>query len=136
MVRIALSCILLWLPFILITILNTDPNYGLILIFPFVGTIPAIIVAILIFMPVEYLLDKRGMAFHKNIVVPVLGALSVVIWKLFWAMPYLFSSEPINKNIPAASWGGMEIVIGGGFAWGIIWLLAESIVRWLRARTD
>jgi hypothetical protein len=129
--RLAIGLILLWLPFILSTIISTDPNAGLILMLPFFFTIPAVIVALLIFAPLDRFLKGRGADAQSRILIPVSGMSSVVAFKLFVSAPYLFSNKPGVENIPAASWNGMGFMILGGLAWGIVWLLSGGILRWL-----
>ncbi|MFM5894838.1 MAG: hypothetical protein ACKOQM_10480 [Novosphingobium sp.] len=129
--QLAISLILLWLPFVLSVILSDDSNAGLILMLPFFFTIPALIVAFLIFTPLERFLKRRGADSQSIILVPLSGMLSVVAFKLFVSAPYLFSNKPGVENIPAASWSGMSFMILGGLAWGIVWLLSGGILRWL-----
>lgn len=135
-VRIALSCFLLWLPFLMFATLSADSNNALILIFPFFGTIPALIMALLVFSRIENVCAQSERRYFKYLFVPLAGVLSVFIFKFVGYAPYLLVSGPEKENVPAASWDGMGDWFAGSFAWGIIWLVTGDVLKWLGVRTD
>ena len=52
------------------------------LIFPFFGAVPAILGALIVFAPLEAVLDARGLGHWKNAAVPLAGASLIFIFVL------------------------------------------------------
>ena len=70
LLRLLICLLLFYLPFIL----------ALLLLFPLFGTIPAVLGALLFFLPIEMYLSAHGLSHWNNVVIPVAGSLLIVIF--------------------------------------------------------
>ena len=130
--RVIVSVAIFCAPFLLFVILSANPDNGLILIVPFFGAIPAIIGALVLFLPAEILLDRLGLPKLKNIVVPLIGASLIAIFMIVMgAMQGELSlyGERLLQD-PAMFVSVMAVWIVFGAVWGVVWRMTE----WLAFR--
>ena len=130
--RLLISVALLCSPFALIVIGSVGRrNAGSLmwLLIPFFGGVPAVLGALLVFAPLEGILDARGLGQLKNVAVPLAGALLVVIFVVgsFGASGKLsmlrtrISSGGINAIGPILLWSVLGVI------WGVLCRLSEWI---------
>ena len=139
-VRILVCIALFCLPFLALVALEGRPEGMLWMIFPVFGALPAVVGALLVFVPLEMYLDARGQGRLKNVAVPVAGALlifllSAVMWTL---------SGDVARNFGRLVTGGPNVLgpflvwsVLGAF-WGGLWRftawVGTRLVRRFRAR--
>ena len=80
--RIVVGIALFCLPVVILVVLSRKPESALYLLFPMFGAIPAIIAALVLFVPLESYLDARGLAHLKNVAVPLAGATVVFLFMI------------------------------------------------------
>ena len=130
--RIVVSVAIFCAPFLLFVALSSNPDNGLILIVPLFGAIPAIIGALVLFLPAEMLLDRLGLPKLKNIVVPLIGASLIAIFMIVmgavWGNLSLYGERLLQD--PTMFMGVMAVWMVFGAAWGVAWRITE----WLAYR--
>lgn len=122
-----LACTLIFLaPLILVVIASADPNTALILIIPFFGLIPAYIMALIVFVPVEALCKWAGARWLANIAVPISGgagaAGGIVLLAVVWD-----NLDVLARNFAQEPWALIFWVVLG-FVWGVLWRIATFAV--------
>ncbi len=128
--RIVVSVVLFCAPFFAFIAASGAPEMGIILIFPLMGAIPAIIAALLLFVPAEWLCDRIGAPWLKNLVVPLLGA--VVIFAVDAGFAFY---DPMYRPILGKLGDNPGALIGLlfwaalGAAWGVVWRLTDWIAK-------
>ncbi len=135
--RIVVSVILFCAPFVLFVFLSANPDNALILIFPFFGAVPAILAAIVLFVPAEALLDRLGMPRLKNVVVPLIGAFigTIAMVVIGFATDSLWVLARNISQQPEAFWGVMAVWGVLGVVWGLVWRMTEWMAnKWLPVR--
>ena len=136
--RVVVSVLLFCAPFLVFVLLSADPANGLILIVPFFGAIPAILGALILFVPAEMLLDRLGVPWLKNIVVPLLGASLIAIFMIVmgsWQGELSLYAERLLQD-PAMFVSVMAVWIVFGALWGVAWRCTEWLARrigWVRS---
>lgn len=135
--RIVVSVILFCAPFFLFVLLSANPDNALILIFPFFGAIPAILAAIILFVPAEALLNRLGYPKLKNVVIPLIGAFigTIAIFVIAFANDSLWVLARNISQEPVAFWGSMAVWSVLGVVWGLVWRMTEWMAnKWLPVR--
>lgn len=119
--RMIVAVVLVCVPILLFVLVSGRPENALWLIFPFFGAVPAIVGALVLFLPVEVLLDSRGLSHWKNMVVPLVGFLLPIVFMI------VMGRKPFadgNNLIWLIVWG-----VFGAF-WGFAWRGTEWLARW------
>jgi hypothetical protein len=130
--RLLISVALLCSPFALIVIGSVGRrNAGSLiwLLIPFFGGVPAVLGALLVFAPLEGILDARGLGHLKNVAVPLAGALLIVIFVVgslgargkLAMLRTRIASGGINVIGPMLLWSALGVI------WGVLWRLSEWI---------
>lgn len=129
--RIVVSVVLFCAPFVAFIAASGAPEMGIILIFPMIGAIPAILAAVLLFVPAEWLCDRIGARWLKNIVVPMLGATLI-----YFVAAYLMANDfSVGAQSPdlfgklRENFGATAFWMALGAAWGVVWRLTDWIAR-------
>ena len=136
LIRIVVCIVLFCLPVVALIALDGRPEAMIYLMFPMFGAIPAILGALLVFVPIEWLLDRYGLGRLKNIAVPIAGALLIFLFALIMVAP----SGKLGLLVNRLAGGGMvELApfmlwsVLGAF-WGGLWRLTAWIGTKLRRR--
>ena len=132
MVCIALFCV----PFFVLIALEGRPEALIYLMFPMFGAIPGILGALLVFAPLEWLLDLLGLGRLKNVAIPLAGALLIFVLALVMASlsgkPELMLGRLMtggaNVAAPFLVWSAL------GALWGALWRFTDWIGARLRRR--
>ena len=125
LVRLLISAAMFSAPFALLAFASKSQNGAMWILFPLVAAVPGVVGALLLFVPVEALLDARGLQSYKNLVVPLAGALIAPIMLVVMATAggkvALFmerlSSGGANASGPIVLW----MILGAVF--GALWRL-------------
>ena len=115
-------------PLLLLIASANDPAMGMLLLIPMIGLIPAYIIALILFVPVELLTIKIGHPWLANLVVPLLGALGAVL--CFIGLAIYWDDLDIMLRNMASSPEGFIFWIGLGVVWGVLWRLT-ALVRFI-----
>ncbi|MCJ8190578.1 hypothetical protein [Sphingomicrobium aestuariivivum] len=129
--RVVVSFGIFCAPFFLYIAASSTPEDAMILIFPFIGAIPAIVGALVLFVPAEMLLDRLGAPALKNVVVPLLGA-SLSIISVLVIGAWTDSLGTLARNIAqhgSMFWGAMSVWAVLGAIWGLVWRSTEWLAR-------
>src|SRR5688500_14408711 len=78
--RLLISFALLCLPIVLHVVASRKPENALWLMFPIVGGIPAVLGALLIFVPIEVYLSAPTLGHLKNVAIPAAGSLLILLF--------------------------------------------------------
>ena len=129
--RVVVSIILFCLPVFLFVIASRRRGNALYLLFPMFGAVPAILGALILFVPLEMTLEAQGLAEFKNPLVPLAGALIVFIFA--FVMDAL-GGKPGASFVRLArggmsTWGGFLVWSVLGAIWGGIWRSTEWLAR-------
>jgi hypothetical protein len=131
LLRLLICLILFYLPFVLFVAANRrQPENALWLIFPMLGTIPGVVSALLIFVPIESYLRARALGHLNDIAIPISGALLIVVFMLVTSLvsgnlPRYFSrifKERKRVLGPILCWSVLGII------WGALWRLSDWIL--------
>jgi hypothetical protein len=129
--RVLICLMLFCLPFVLYIAASGQPDAGMILVFPVFGAIPAILGALLIFVPVETYLDRRGLGHLKNKAIPLAGALLIAVFMIvMWGI-----KGRLLELVARVSTGDIGIV-GPILLWsvlGAIWGALWRVTAWIAA---
>jgi hypothetical protein len=129
--RIIVGIVLFCLPVLIFVILSRRPDNALYLLFPLFGAIPAIIAALILFVPLEAYLDARGLPHLKNIAVPLAGAAVVFIFMIVmgvvWGNLGTMFTRLANGGI--AAWGAFLVWSVLGALWGLVWRSTEWLAK-------
>jgi hypothetical protein len=141
LIRLVICVVLFCLPFLGLIMLDGSPDAMIYLLFPIFGAIPGLLAALLVFVPIERLLERRGEEHLKNFAVPAAGAL--LIFAI--ALVVLSFSGDLSVKIARIMGGGLynlwPFLIWSllGAVWGGLWRLSDRIgtalLRPLRRRT-
>ena len=129
--RISISLVIMWLPFIAIANLGSNPSSELILVYPMFATIPALIMALTVFSRVEKFCDQNGEGYLKYLLVPISGGVGILVFMLAMSATNLLGSGLDTANGSSAPWEGIAALFVGSFAWGILWLVTGDVMKWL-----
>jgi Zn-dependent protease with chaperone function len=131
LLRLLICLILFYLPFVLFVAANRrQPENALWLIFPMFGTIPAIVGALLIFVPIENYLSARALGHLNDVAIPIAGALLIAVFMIVTSilsgnLPRYFSrilKEGKHVLGPILFWSVL------GLAWGALWRLSNWLM--------
>ncbi|MCK0127958.1 hypothetical protein [Erythrobacter sp. F6033] len=112
-------------PIVLIVATASEPATALLLLVPILGLIPAYIIALILFVPVEGLMQRRGIGWLSNLAVPFMGAvgalLSFVVLGAFWG-----ELDVMLRNLARDPYAfGFWIFLG--VVWGFLWRLTALV---------
>ena len=129
--RIIVSVALFCAPFILYVVFSNQSQAGMMLLFPLFGAIPAIVAALILFLPIELLLENKN-SWLKNILIPLTGASVIFIFMFIMARSSYDASRIQNLAVPRYSmeWGIYAIWSVAGATWGVIWRFTEFLAKW------
>ena len=127
--RIVVSIALFCAPFLLFIALSKGHNAGMILIIPIFGGVPAIIAALLIFWPIEAMLNNAGVGWLKNLAIPLAGCL--IAFLFFLIAGWKFGNLDVVLRNLAKNPGDLLVWSVFGGAWGVVWRLTELIAKWI-----
>ena len=138
LIRILVCIVLFCLPVLALIALEGRPEAMIYLMFPMFGAIPAVLGALLVFVPIEWFLDRRGLSHLKNIAVPLAGALLIVLFSLV-----VFGlSGKLGLVIERIASGGLAQLapfllwsVLGAF-WGGLWRFTAWVGTRLRRRFE
>lgn len=127
LLRVLLCAVVFTAPVALYIIMSGKKDNLLLLLFPMIGIIPAVIGALLVFWPLEALLDGTGRPAWKNYFVPIAGACLIIavvaivggISGKLAMMLERIASNPVNNGGPILLW----MVLG--LIWGILWRMSD-----------
>ena len=130
LLRLLICLILFYLPFILFVAASRDKENALWLIFPLYGTIPAVLGALLLFIPIEKYLNAHALGHLNNVAIPVAGSLLIVI--------FMFMASIVSGNLHqflSRIYKGGKHVLGSlllwsllGTLWGAVWRLSHWLL--------
>lgn len=126
--RIVVAVALFVLPFILFIWSSGKQENAMILIFPFFGAIPAIVGALVLFLPVELFLDSRGLGGWKNLVIPVVGFILPIIFAIVMGTVW-GSLDTLVRNLGNGGWGAWIVWGVFGAFWGFVWRATEWLAK-------
>ena len=129
-VRLLLCFAMVCVPIVLLVAASRKAENLIYLMFPIVGGIPAALTALLVFAPLERVLQARGLAHVQNVAIPLAGALAVVAGLLvslaasgkLARLPARIARDPANVL------GAMLGTSLAGAAWGALWRLSAAAV--------
>jgi Ni,Fe-hydrogenase I cytochrome b subunit len=136
--RVVVSVVLFCLPFILFIILSGKPDNMLLLLFPFFGAVPAILSSLLIFSPLETMLDNSKKPHLKNLFIPLAGAAIIFVFMLIVGTlsgnlgMLLGRMNSGDANV----WGVYAVWSVAGMVWGVIWRLTDHLAKWVGLSND
>ena len=133
LLRIFISLLLACAPFAAFIVSSGKPENMLLLIIPFFGAVPAVIGALLVFVPIECKLEASGLRALKNVLVPAAGTLLVLIFMVIMGLTS-GSLVLLFKRLFADPAGvGVWMVLGG--LWGVVWRISAGVAAlFARAR--
>ena len=129
--RLLICLMLIYLPLIVyVAGSRRQPENALWLLFPLYGTIPAVLGALLIFVPIESYLGARALGHWNNIAIPLAGALLIVIFMVLASivsgnlLKYFSRIVKDGKHMigPLLFWSVL------GAIWGATWRLSNWIL--------
>ncbi len=118
-------CILLFcVPIILFAAMSRQQNAMLVILVPLFGAIPAIFGALILFAPVEYLLDSFNVSYLKNFVIPAVGGLLIFVFAAVMAPHEL--PKTLSRGLTD---GGVVTWVVLGIVWGVVWRLTDGLAH-------
>ena len=131
--RIIVSVVLFCLPILIFVVLSRKPDNALLLILPLAGAIPAIIAALVLFVPIESYLDARGLGHLKNVAIPLAGATVIFIFMIIMGLAWGNLGTLLGRLVDGgvAAWGVFLLWSVLGALWGLIWRSTEWLAKWV-----
>ena len=127
LLRLLICLVLLYLPFILFIAASRNKDNALWVLFPLYGTIPAVMGALLVFVPIENYLNARALGHMNNVAIPIVGSLLIVLFLFVVAI----LSGNLLRHLSRISKDGLQFLASvslwsflGGF-WGVLWRLSD-----------
>jgi hypothetical protein len=141
LIRLAILVALFCGPFLLFVLLNRrNGNAGMVLVVLFFFTLPVALGALVIYAPLERLLDARGLGHVKNLAVPLLSAaVMAVLAMLFLLVMDAFDkahvvpgqdARTIADRLPGIAQLGAVL----GAVGGVLWRFSDWAAKLLGAR--
>ena len=98
------------------------------------GAVPAIVGALILFVPIEMALNAARLGYLKNLVVPIAGGSLIFVFAFVMhivddKVSFATSFERIT-TMSAAQWSASVLWIAAGAMWGVAWRASE----WLAYR--
>lgn len=129
-VRLLVAFAMVCLPIVLLVAASRRAENLIFLIFPIVGGIPAALGALLIFAPLERLLEARGLGHLQNVAIPLAGGLLIVVF-LFVALALSGKLARLPARLaraPGSVVGALVLWSVLGAAWGVLWRVSDRVV--------
>ena len=128
--RCLAALVLFCAPIVIYIILSGKAESLLYLILPLVAAVPAIILALVLFWPVEMVLDRMGHPAWKNILIPIIGGTLIFVFTLVLGL-YGGNLEELLQRIASKPDGSRVTTIWVmlGVGWGIAWRASEWLAR-------
>jgi hypothetical protein len=130
LLRLLICLILYYSPFVLFVAASRNKDNALWLLFPIYGTIPAVLGALLLFIPLENYLIAHALGHLNNVAIPVAGSLLIVI--------FMFIAATLSGNLPRYLsrickegrhiLGPMLFWSLLGTIWGAVWRLSHWLL--------
>lgn len=121
-----LACIALFVvPFGLLIYSTGDQSMGIMMLLPMIGLVPALVIALVLFVPIEALCARMNMRWLANFAVPAMGALGAVLALLAIAI-YHNSLDVMARNL-SQSPNGFWFWIIAGVIWGVLWRMTTLV---------
>ena len=125
LVRLLISAAMFSAPFALMAFASKSQHGAMWILFPLFAAVPGVVGALLLFVPIEAILESRGLHSFKNVFVPLAGALIAPILLIVTTtasgklglVAERFSSAGVNAWGPIVLW----MVLGAVF--GALWRL-------------
>ena len=129
--RLLISAALFVVPFALLALGSKGEHAAMWLLFPIFAAIPGILGALILFAPVEAMLDARGLQSYKNVAVPAAGALIAPILFIVMIMASGKVTLALGRlaNGGINGWGPIGLWMLLGAVFGMFWRLTA----WLAA---
>ena len=135
-VRLLISAAMFTAPFALLAFGSKRTHSDMWLLFPLFAAVPGVLGALILFAPLEALLDSRGMQISKNFAVPAAGALIAPILLLVMTAKSgklrLVLSRYSKDGRKA--WGPLVLWMVLGAIFGVMWRSTEWIAAFLGLR--
>jgi hypothetical protein len=131
LVRIAVCFALFCAPLLFYVIASRKPENALWFLFPMFGGVPAILGALLVFVPLEGLLQARGLGHLKNVAVPLSGSLFVLIFLFVSCVVSGHFFTRLKRILNGGSQMTVSLLFWSflGVLWGVSWRLSDWAVR-------
>ena len=129
--RLLISAALFAVPFALMAFTSKSAHGGMWILFPLVAVVPGVLGALILFAPVEAMLDAHGLQSYKNVAVPFAGALIAPIFLLAMATASGKADVLLGRiaSQGANAWGPIVLWMFLGAIFGVLWRLTA----WLAA---
>ena len=128
-VRMCISAAIFAVPFMLLMLVSGGAYGGLWLLFPLVAAIPGALGAMILFAPMEALLDACRLPALKNLAVPLLGALIAPALLVFFH--FLDGKEgSLIERLTSGGinvWGPIVLWMVLGVIFGVLWRLSARL---------
>lgn len=135
LLRLIVAIGIIVLPFLALALLSGSAEGMIWMIFPVLFTIPALLGAVLVFAPLEWILNRQGMGHMKNTLVPLAGGLLTPA--AFNLLGTVAGWNPGTQLLsrPTATFLSFGLLAALGAIWGCYWRLTEwAAERILRRR--
>ncbi len=128
----ALACVIMFVaPLLFFAAASLNPHVGLILLIPMIGLVPGLLIAIIVFTPIEVVLRRLRVEALANLFVPLAGgvtaALIIVVLVFQSAQPAAAIERLLADPLGPAIW------TAAGVAWGLVWRLSAWLVDRFRS---
>jgi len=118
LVRLLISAAMFSAPFALMAFASKSQHGAMWILFPLFAVVPGVVGALVLFVPIEAILESRGLHSYKNAFVPLAGALIA----------------PILLVVTTAASGKIGLVVeryssAGVNAWGpiVLWMVLGAV---------
>lgn len=121
-----LACIALFVVLFGLLIYSTgDQSMGIMMLLPMIGLVPALVIALVLFVPIEALCARMNVRWLANFVVPAMGALGAVLALLAIAINH-DSLDVMARNL-SQNPNGFWFWIIAGVIWGVLWRMTTLV---------
>ena len=130
-VRLLISAAIFAAPFALMAVASKSEHGAMWILFPIFAAVPGMLGALILFAPIEALLDARGLHSYKNLAVPAAGALIAAIFFLVMTMASGKTDVMLGRIASQGvnAWGPIVLWMILGALFGVFWRLTA----WLAA---
>lgn len=129
-----LACVAIFLlPFFLLVASSQDASIGILFIIPMIGLVPGLVMALLLFVPIELLTRRLGIGWLANLLVPIAGAVGAIVVIYLIAIS-TDDMEVMARNMAEDPQAFYFWPIAGAI-WGIFWRFTALIGRFVGSRS-